>query len=61
MSVHALQSRRSQRRKKVDDTRTPVRSTIDSLPSLVERRDLVALANRPSRWDCSSRGHGVPF
>jgi hypothetical protein len=57
---------------KADDTGTPVvtrctecgatsRSKIDSLPYLVERRDLVSLANRLSRWTCVSRGHGVPF
>jgi hypothetical protein len=57
---------------KVDDTGTPVaarcnecgatsRSKIDALVYLVERRDLVTVANRLSRWDCVARGHGVPF
>ena len=37
------------------------KSSVDSLPYLLERRDLVSLANRLSRWGCGSRGHGVPF
>ena len=57
---------------KADDTGTPVvlrctecgatsRNKIDALVYLLQQRDLVALANRLSRWDCASRGHGMPF